>query len=372
MTSLSTPGALVAYGWSERVATLYRAHPDAGRPDALPARITRVERGACVLVGPSGVERSVPTGDLVVATGDWVVATGAPPSASDPAGRPGASAPNGQRTEGAIGGRGVLAVLERWSTLERRDPDTGRPQVLAADVDLVVVTVPADRPSANRVEREVTLACASGARVVVALTKADLAAAGLADRLAGRLVGIDVIPTSAGTGLGVDRLAGLFAPDRTGVLLGPSGAGKSSLTNALAGADLQDTGAVREADRRGRHTTSSRQLIVLPAGGVVIDTPGLRSLGLLSAESVADAFPDVGLLAGDCRFRDCAHLAEPGCAVAAAVAAGGLDPQRLANYRALLAEGAAEARRNDPPARREARRAWKQRSRETRREDERR
>ena len=242
------------------------------------------------------------------------------------------------------------AVLARWSSLERQDPDSGKAQVLATNVDLVLVTVPADRPNAARTERELTLAWDSGARPVVVLTKTDLGDEGLAGELASRLVGADLVATSAETGAGVDQLATLLAPGRTAVLLGPSGAGKSTLTNALVGEHRQATAAVRAEDRRGRHTTSSRQLFALDGGGVIIDTPGLRSLGLMSAEGIGEVFPDVDEYASDCRFRDCQHRDEPGCAVTAAVAGGKLAAERLASYRKLAREAAAEQRRVDPLA----------------------
>lgn len=334
-------GALTAYGWSERVATLFESEPTAtsGRP----GRVTRVERGVVVVIDASGREQPfTPTGQPAV--GDWVV----------------------------LDGQRLVAVLPRWSSLERQDPDTGSAQVLAANVDVVLVTVPGDRPNIARAERELAIAWESSSRPVVIVTKADLAPTGLLDDVAGRLAGVDVVATSAETGAGVGEIAALLAPDRSGVLLGPSGAGKSTLTNALLGDERQATGAVRPDDRRGRHTTSSRQLAVLPGGGAIIDTPGLRSLGLVSAGGLDQAFPDIDALAAGCRFSDCTHGAEPGCAVTAAVDAGDLARQRLANYQKLTREVAFEHRRNDPVQRREAKRIWKQRTMEARRLDKRR
>jgi len=264
------------------------------------------------------------------------------------------------------------ALLARWSSLERQDPDSAKAQVLAANVDLVLVTVPADRPNAARVERELTLAWDSGARPVVVLTKADLGGEHLADELASRLAGTDILATSAETGAGIDQLAALLVPGQTAVLLGPSGAGKSTLANALVGEHRQATAAVRSQDRRGRHTTSSRQLLSLASGGVLIDTPGLRSLGLMSADGIDGVFPDVDGYASACRFRDCQHRDEPGCAVTAAVAAGELAAERLASYRKLVREAAAEQRRTDPFARQQAQRLWKQRAKDARQHDKRR
>ena len=204
------------------------------------------------------------------------------------------------------------------------------------------------------------------------LTKTDLGGEHVADELASRLVGADIVATSAETGAGVDQLAALLAPGQTAVLLGPSGAGKSTLTNALVGEHCQATAAVRAQDRRGRHTTSSRQLLALVSGGVLIDTPGLGSLGLMSAEGIGEVFPDVDGYASACRFRDCYHRDEPECAVTAAVTAGELAAERLASYRKLVREAAAEQRRTDPLARQEAQRPWKQRARDARRHDKRR
>ncbi len=338
--STVSPGALAAYGWSDRVATLFHSEPTAS--SGRPGRVIRLERSAVAVIDGSGTERPcAPT--AVSAVGDWVV----------------------------IDGQRVAAVLPRWSCLDRRGPDTGRAHVLAANVDLVLVTVPGDRPNSARAERELVIGWESGARPVVVVTKADLATSGLVDEMTARLAGVDVVATSAETGAGVAEVAALLASDRTGVLLGPSGAGKSRLTNALLGEQRQATGEVRADDRRGRRTTTSRQLLPLPGGGVIIDTPGLRSLGLLSADRLDQAFPDIDALAADCRFADCAHGIEPGCAVIAAVAAGDLPSQRLASYNKLAREAAAERRRTDPLERRDIKRVWKQRTMDARRNDKR-
>jgi ribosome biogenesis GTPase len=240
--------------------------------------------------------------------------------------------------------------------------------VLAANADLVLVTAPADRLSVARVEREVALGWDSGARPVVLLTKSDLAPAGLAEELRSRLAGVDVVPVSTVTGVGAKDVAESLRPALTAVLLGPSGAGKSSLANLLLERGAAPTGEVRPGDHRGRHVTSSRGLYAVPTGGVIIDTPGLRSLSLtIDRGGVAAAFPDIETLAADCRFGDCQHDNEPDCAVLAAERDGKLDGRRLANYRKLRRELEFELRRDDPTAARENRRIWKERSKAARR-----
>lgn len=168
------------------------------------------------------------------------------------------------------------------------------------------------------------------------------------------------------TGAGIDQVAARLRPLRTGVLLGPSGAGKSSLANPLIGAQWLAVGDVRDGDRRGRHTTTARQLLALPTGGVLIGTPGLGSLALAGDEGMAAAFADIEELAGGCRFSDCRHEQEPGCAIIAAVEAGRLDPDRRANHHKLRRELDYQARRDDPVARAEAERVWKLRAKASR------
>jgi ribosome biogenesis GTPase len=265
-----------------------------------------------------------------------------------------------------LDGDQISEVLPRWSVLGRLGPE-GERQALAVNIDLVLITAPADRLSLSRVEREMVMAWDSGARPVVVLTKLDVAPPGIADQLMTRLGTVDVVETSSLEGLGLDELRLLLVQPLTAALLGPSGAGKSTLINALLGENRLSVGAVREEDGRGRHTTSARQLVSLPSGGSLVDMPGLRSLGTdASEEAVAAAFPDIDELAANCRFSDCAHEVEPGCAVTEAAARGGLDPARLASYQKLLRETAFERRRTDPLAHAEEARIWKARTKANR------
>lgn len=323
---------LVPVGWSDRVQALFSAASDGSSP----ARVVGVERGWCRLATVDG-ERSLPFPGTAV--GDWVT----------------------------LDGDEVVEVLPRWSALGRLDPDGGR-QVLAANVDIVLITAPADRLSSTRVERELVIAWDSGAQPVVVLTKLDVAPPDTLAELRGRLGAVDVIATSAVAGVGLDELRAVLRHPVTAVFLGPSGAGKSTLVNALLGEERLAVGAVREEDHRGRHTTTSRQLVPMPSGGSLIDMPGLRSLGTDAAvEAVAAAFPDIEELTGRCRFSDCSHEVEPDCAVMAAVTSGELHAARLASYRKLVRETAAERLRADPVARKEVTKVWKARTKAQRR-----
>lgn len=337
--------ALGPYGFSERVHALWNERaPDFARP----GRVVRVDGATCLVVSIDGAERSC-RARSPVAVGDWV----------------------------AVDEDVVHDVLPRWSALTRVDPApsgvSAGVQVLAANVDVVVITAPADRLKVARVEREVALAWDSGARPSVVLTKSDLDDGDhLLESLRARVTGVDVFPTSVRQRRGIEQLAAQFPPGRTGVLIGPSGAGKSTLVNALVGRDVQATGDVRAGDQRGRHTTTARQLVCLPSGGVLIDTPGLRSLALTGGTGVDAAFPDIERFARACRFRDCTHGTEPDCAVRRAIKDGSLDPARLASFDKLAREAAVERRKTDPLAARAQRRIYVRRRNEARRYDKRR
>lgn len=242
--------------------------------------------------------------------------------------------------------KGIIEHIEpRRTAFVRKDPAARtESQVLAANFELVIVAEPAGMLNAGRLERELVLAHQTGARVAVALTKADLAGeddVGSALRLARALAGrdVDVLTLSADDAASVESVRALIAPGTTAVLVGKSGVGKSTLVNLLAGVEVQETASVREGDGKGRHTTVDRVLVELPNGGFVVDMPGVRGLGLWDADAGLEAaFSDVDELASQCRFRDCRHIDEPGCAVLSAVDAGALAPERAESYRKLTAE----------------------------------
>ena len=239
----------------------------------------------------------------------------------------------------------ILATLPRRSFFSRRAPGpVPGEQAIAANFDYVFILQSLNRDfNLKRLERYLTLAWQSGASPVILLTKADLTEDGAvflaqAERAA---PGVPAHAVSARTGCGLDALAPYLQPGKTLVFLGSSGVGKSSLVNALAGEEIMATGSIREADSRGRHTTSHRQLIRLKSGVLIIDTPGMRELGMWEAsEGLESAFADVERWLGKCRFSDCRHEREPGCAIRAAIAAGELDAARWESYRKLQAEAA--------------------------------
>ncbi|HKE19436.1 MAG TPA: ribosome small subunit-dependent GTPase A [Kofleriaceae bacterium] len=236
----------------------------------------------------------------------------------------------------------IEAVLPRRTELARRDPDQRSEQVLAANVDTAVLVMGLDGDfNLRRLERYIALVRAASVTPVVVLSKADLCleAPARAAEVEAAFPGVPVAALAL-LDAGAERpLQPLLAPGATAVLLGSSGAGKSTLLNALIGHPAQRTGSVREHDSRGRHTTTTRQLFALPRGALVIDTPGLRELELVDAASgLADAFPELADLAVHCRFRDCRHLDEPGCAVREAMDAGRVARDRVDAFRKLSAE----------------------------------
>jgi ribosome biogenesis GTPase len=340
--------ALTPLGYSPRWEALFAQYEG---PDTYPARVVRADRGSVLIASPDGVCRAETSTALVKAArgpidlpvvGDWVVVH-APPGIDVPL---------------------IDAVLARTSAITRGDPgEASVVQILAANVDTVFLVHPIDaEPNLRRIERELSLVWDSGAVPAVVLTKADASTAPEAARSAVEAVaiGCDVLVTSAMTGLGVDSLPRYVANGKTAVLLGPSGAGKSTLINALLGEARQETREVREGDGRGRHTTVARELVLLPGGGVLIDTPGLRALALTgSEEGISATFPEIEDAARTCHFRDCTHHDEPGCAVRAAVESGEVPPSRLASYHKLLREAEVAAMKTDSRLRAEEVRKWK-------------
>ncbi|MEO5318015.1 ribosome small subunit-dependent GTPase A [Arthrobacter sp. CC3] len=332
----------VDYGFTARTAALFDAHPMPGGEE--PGRVVRVDRNRVLIAAAAELwHLPYPARGEVPATGDWVWL------GANAAGEP-----------------AVIGVLPRESALSRKRAfeASSEAQVLGANVDVVGVVVPVDRPlTHNRLERTLVAAWDSGATPLVIITKADLA--DIADDVVGKVIlqaaGVAVVTTSAEQGDGLDEVLGHVPAGGTLVLLGPSGAGKSTLINALAGHHVQDVGPVRSGDGKGRHTTTARELVPLPGGAVLMDTPGVRGFGLFDADDGMDEmFGDLEGLFGRCRFADCAHDREPGCAVQAALADGALEMRRWESYLKLQRELAALNRRHDAAARRAYQREWHQ------------
>jgi ribosome biogenesis GTPase len=347
--------------WSASLATALQLHGPAE-----PARVGRVDLGACTVLGAAGTGRATVPPGVTVTVGDWVLVrvTGKTQCSPDTAGAGEAGAKEeagGGRPGSPEATRKIVGALPRRTAIVRRSAGLeARPQALAANVDTVLVLVAADgRVTPRSIERYVTLVWESGATPVVVLTKADLVPAADLDDAVERLepacVGVALHVISAPTGAGLEGLAGYFGRGRTVALLGSSGAGKSTLANHLAGIEMA-TGGVREGDRRGRHTTTHRELVVLPGGGVLIDSPGLREVGLWQADDgIARTFPEITALVDQCRFADCTHRREPGCAILAAVTDGRISEERLASWRKLRRELDRLAARDDPALRQQLR-----------------
>ncbi len=257
----------------------------------------------------------------------------------------------------------IHAIVNRKTAISRKAARTEtKEQVLAANVDVVFVVASAQDVNARRIERYLTMAWQSGAAPVVVLTKSDIADSIDALRLELEAValGTPVVVTSAITGEGVEGLAGQLRPARTGVLFGPSGAGKSTLVNRMVGADVMRTSSVHRSGE-GRHMTTHRELIMLPGGGMIIDTPGLREAQLWTGdEALGNLFEDVERIAMDCRFNDCEHRSEPGCAIKAAIDDGSLEAERFQSYVKLGRELRFVASKQDARLRLEERKRWKQ------------
>lgn len=254
----------------------------------------------------------------------------------------------------------ALRRLDRHSVLRRKDPGGGvQPVVANLDIGMICTALGHDL-SLRRIERWLAICGEAGVDPVVVLTKADegVDAAPMV-QAASKLTTGPVVAVSALDGVGIDTLREHLPPGRTAALLGSSGVGKSTLLNRLLGEERQETRAVRSTDDKGRHTTTSRELFALPGGAWIIDNPGVRSVGLVHTDGVDGVFPEILALAGNCRYRDCAHQGEPGCAVQEALDRGELSADRHAAWQQLQREAAWEERRNDPVAAREARERWK-------------
>jgi len=340
---------LAALGWTDELEAAFTIYAARG---FAPARVVAEHRGGYYVRSREGDRLAHPRGRLrddelwggMPAVGDWVVVCD------------------------ATGGRyAIEAVLPRRTKVSRKTPWLkAEEHVLVANVDTVLIVSGLDGDySSRRLERYLVAAWDSGADPVVVLTKLDacddLELIADAEDVA---FGVPVIAVSNVTGEGLDLVRALLAPARTFVLLGSSGVGKSTLANGLAGRTLMPTGDLRR-DGRGRHTTRHRQLLVLPGGAILVDTPGLRELQVWEGD-VDNAFADIAELAAECRFSDCGHAGEPDCAIREALANGALDPARWASYLKLERELRAIEARSSKRVSRELKRRWRQRAREVR------
>lgn len=347
--------ALQRYGFDEHFAAALASLGDEG---ARPARVIRHKRGEYLVATASGTVKarvtgrlrlSVREGDELPVIGDWVAVAS-------------------HKHKGRVP---IHAILERKSAFTRKAAgEATRVQVIAANIDFAFVVMGLDEDfNLRRLERYVTLAWESGATPVILLNKADLCpdAEGRLQEIALTVPGIDVISLSAARAEGTQEVEAYLQPGITGAFLGSSGVGKSTIVNALAGRELMKTATVRPSDSKGYHTTTHRELFELPGGGLVIDTPGMRELHLWgTAEGLEEAFSEIAALAEGCRFRNCRHEAEPGCAVKAAVARGALEDSRLQSYLSLKAELEELEQRREEAARRHEKLAGRQTGQMTR------
>lgn len=343
--SVADPAALRAIGWPADEAgrpldpawqALLAAHPG-----SRPARVVEQHRTGYIVA--DAPDTTFPVESLP----DWLRPAGYRAGRTAPEDRPAVG--DWLLVDGGINDAKALALLPRHSAVKRGAAgEHYRQQLIAANIDVVFIVCGLDGDfNPRRIERYLLLVRGGGVEPVVVLTKPDIGDAGdaLVELQAVVDDGVPVVPVNARDPASVAALHGWLGPGRTAVLVGSSGAGKSTLTNTLLGTERMRTGEVRGNDSRGRHTTTHRTLLPLPQGGCLIDTPGMRELKPTGEEDVADSFADVEALTTQCRFRDCGHGPEPGCAVREAVAAGALDPQRLASFRKLAGEVAGAADR---------------------------
>jgi len=340
------PMTLDQLGWSAAFAADHAPHLAAGRE---PARILAEDRGSYVVRTATGERRASITGrfrheaagdpSAFPAVGDWVAIDGGPDDGS------------------------IHAVLPRRTSIVRQaSGKRTAAQVVGANVDVVFIVVSLNLDlNMRRLERYLAVAWESGAEPVVILSKADLVddptpVLAEVERIA---VGAAILTVSAIDGRGMDEIRARIGSGRTVAFVGSSGVGKTTLLNRLAGEDRAVVKEIREDDARGRHTTTRRQLHILPDGGMVLDTPGMRELALWDPDGVEQSFPEIDELVTNCRFGNCRHNGEPGCAIAAALAAGSLEPGRLEAWNKLEREARHQLRRVDALARAQERRKWK-------------
>jgi len=310
--------ALHQLGWEN-----YRESQSLSLDSGFYGRVRRVDRGEVDVVTERGEIRALSdsqraSSNTAPATGDWV-----------------------ELVEDPDLGFLVEKVLPRYSSIVRRDPaEIELAQVMVSNIDLVGIVSSTDRPiNIARIERFLVLAENSLAKPVLILTKIDLGIPNEWDQITKEFSEIQSFETSVLDGSGITGIRDLVSPDQTLVLLGESGIGKSSLVNLLIGEDVQETFEVRHSDRKGRHTTVARELLTIPTGGILIDTPGIRGVGLWDAEqALGQVFAEISLEAQNCRFKDCTHTVEPQCAVIKAVENGVIDQQKLNRYLRLSDE----------------------------------
>ncbi|HEU5491612.1 MAG TPA: ribosome small subunit-dependent GTPase A [Gaiellaceae bacterium] len=343
-------GTLAALGWTDELEAAFTPYVERG---FIPARVVAEHRGGYYVRSELGDRLAQARGRLrddelwggMPAVGDWVVVCDAP----------------GERFA-------IEALLPRRTKVSRKTPWLkAEEHILVANVDTVVLVTGLDQDfNPRRLERYLTAAWDSGADPVIVLTKLDVCDdPGKLAEAEAVAVGVPVHAVSNVTGEGIDAVRELLEPAKTFVLLGSSGTGKSTLANRLAGRTVMETGGLRN-DGRGRHTTRHRQLLVMPGGAILIDTPGLRELQIWEGD-IDSAFADIVELASQCRFNDCAHSTEPDCAVREALETGELDEGRWTNYVKLQRELRSIEARSSRRLQRELKSRWRARARETRR-----